>query len=145
MRGRQGQQECRPSSQHPDSFHLGQSPGSPGLGGGGGVWAGVERRHLLAGLELEQRLRPSHLQAGLRGGRDLAGEGERQRLLGGRARSLPQHRLQLQPAELAGVCSGAGDCPHSASSSSAIVKDKINISTARGRRFMFRAFCAIFV
>lgn len=145
VRGGEGEEQGGPGSQHPDGLHLGQSPGSPGLGGGGGVGAGVERPHLLAGLELEQRLRPSHLQAGLRGGRDLAGEGERQRLLGGRARSLPQHWLQLQPAELAGVRSGAGDCPHSASSSSAIVKDKINISTARGRRFMFRAFCAIFV
>ena len=143
MRGGEGEEQGGPGSQHPDGLHLGQSPGSPGLGGGGGVWAGVERRHLLAGLELEQRLRPSHLQAGLRGGRDLAGEGERQRLLGGRARSLPQHRLQLQPAELAGVCSGAGNCPHSASSSSA--KDKINISSARGGRFRFRAFSAIFV
>ena len=129
VRGGEWQQQGRPSSQHSDSFHLGQAPGPPGLGGGAGVGGGVERHHVLPALELQQRLRPAHLQVGLgrRGHLVLAGDGERQRLLGGRARSLPQHRLQLQPAELAGVRSGAGHCPHSASAGSG--KDRINISS----------------
>ena len=143
MRGGEGEEEGGPRPQHPDSFHLGQSPGSPSLGVGAGVGAGVERQHVLAVLELQERLRPADLQVRLGGGGDLARYGERQRLLGGGARSLAQHWLQLQPTELAGVCSGAGNCPHSASSSSA--KDKINISSARGGRFRFRAFSAIFV
>lgn len=85
MRGGEGEEEGRPSSQDPDSFHLGESPGSPGLGGGAGVGAGVERQHVLAVLELQQRLRPSHLQVRLgRGGdRVVVGDGERQRLLRG--------------------------------------------------------------
>ena len=85
VRGGEGEEEGGPGSQHPDSFHLGQSPGPPGLGGGAGVGAGVERQHVLAVLELEQRLSPSHLQVGLGGGghQVLAGDGERQRLLGG--------------------------------------------------------------
>ena len=82
MRGGKGEEEGRSSSQDPDSFHLGESPGSPGLGGGTGVGAGVERHHVLSVLELQQRLRPSHLQ-GRAGDRVVAGDGERNRLLGG--------------------------------------------------------------
>lgn len=86
MRGGEGEEEGRPSSQHPDSFHLGQSPGPPGLAGRAGVGGGEERHDVLTGLELEQRLRPSHLQSSLgRGGHlvTAGGDGERQRLLGG--------------------------------------------------------------
>jgi len=126
VRGGEGQQQGRPSSQHPDSFHLGQAAGSAGRGGGAGVGGGVERHHVLTVLELQERLRPAHLQVGLgRGGHlVVAGDGERQRLLGGRARPLAQHRLQLQPAELAGVCSGAGHRPHSASAGSLVSGSK---------------------
>ena len=86
MRGGEGEEEGRASPQDPDSFHLGQSPGPPGLAGSAGVGGGVERHHVLTGLELQQRLRPSHLQASLgRGGHLVVagGDGERQRLLGG--------------------------------------------------------------
>ena len=90
-------------------------------------------RGVLGAGELQQRLRAPDLEgAGGRGAggapgrvrhaaRGQGGEGG-ERLLRGRPGPLAQHRLQLQLALLAGVCSRVGHSPHPAPPSSATKK-----------------------